>query len=88
MKPTLKAPGSERLKLKYDDLLSNFAFNCNLRHYSMDATMKLGIMVRNAPACVLAAVVYGALGHMTAGPRQPKPETLNPKWQTLKPYKP
>jgi len=34
MNPTLKAPGSERLKLKCDDLLSNFAFNFNLRRYS------------------------------------------------------
>ena len=31
MKLTLKAPGSQRLKLKYDDLLSNVAFKFNLR---------------------------------------------------------
>jgi hypothetical protein len=29
IEPTLKAPGSERLKLKCDDLLSNFAFKFN-----------------------------------------------------------
>jgi len=29
IKPTL--PGTKRLKLKYDDLLSNFVFNVNLR---------------------------------------------------------
>jgi predicted metal-binding membrane protein len=34
MKPTSKAPGSERLILKCDDLLSNFALNINLRRYS------------------------------------------------------
>jgi hypothetical protein len=33
-KPTLKAPGSKRLKLEYDKLLSGFAFNLNLRRYS------------------------------------------------------
>jgi len=33
IKPTLKAPGTKRLKLKYDEPLSNFAFNFNLRHY-------------------------------------------------------
>jgi len=33
MKPTLIAPGSKRLKLKYDKLLSNLAFNFNLRRY-------------------------------------------------------
>ena len=34
-----------------------------------DATMKLGITIRNAPAFVLAAMIYGALGHMTVWPR-------------------
>ena len=29
----MKAPESKRLKLKYDQLLSNFAFNFSLRHY-------------------------------------------------------
>jgi hypothetical protein len=33
LQPTLKAPGSERLKLEHEELLSNFAFNCNLRRY-------------------------------------------------------
>jgi len=36
MKPTLKAPGSERLKLEHEKLHSNFAFNFNLRRYSED----------------------------------------------------
>jgi len=36
IKPMLKAPGMERLKLKYDVMLSSFAFNSNLRRYSMD----------------------------------------------------
>jgi hypothetical protein len=34
IKPTSKAPGSERLTLKCDDLLSNFAFILNLRRYT------------------------------------------------------
>jgi len=34
MKPTLKAPGTMRLKLKYAQLLSNFASNFNLRRYN------------------------------------------------------
>jgi len=33
MKPTLKAPGSKRLKLWFDEPLSSFAFNFNLRRY-------------------------------------------------------
>jgi hypothetical protein len=36
MTPALKAPGIERLKLKYDDPLSNFAFKFNLRRYNKD----------------------------------------------------
>ena len=31
----LKPPGSELLKSKCDDPLSNFAFKCNLRRYSL-----------------------------------------------------
>jgi len=34
IKPTLKAPGTMRLKLNCDELLSSFALNFNLRHYS------------------------------------------------------
>ena len=33
VKPTLKPPGTKRLKLKCDEPLSNFAFNFNLRRY-------------------------------------------------------
>jgi len=32
--PTLKAPGASHLTLKYDTLLSNVDFNCNLRRYT------------------------------------------------------
>jgi len=35
IKPKVKAPGTERLKPNYDEPLSNFAFNFNLRRYSM-----------------------------------------------------
>ena len=33
IKPTLKPPGTNHLKLNYDKLLSNFAFKFNSRHY-------------------------------------------------------
>jgi hypothetical protein len=33
IKPTLKAPGTKRLKLKYDKPLSSFPVNINLRRY-------------------------------------------------------
>jgi hypothetical protein len=34
IKPTLKAPGTKRLKLKFEKVLSNFAFKFNLRRYT------------------------------------------------------
>ena len=34
IKPTLKPPGTWRLTLKYDKLLSRFAFNFNLRRFT------------------------------------------------------
>jgi len=34
MKPTLKAHGTKRLKLEYDEWLTNFAFKFNLRLYT------------------------------------------------------
>jgi hypothetical protein len=34
-KPVLKAPMPQRLKLQYDEVLSNFAFNFNLRRYNV-----------------------------------------------------
>jgi hypothetical protein len=33
IKPTLKPPGTKRLKLKYEKLVSSFGFNVNLRRY-------------------------------------------------------
>ena len=35
IRPTLKAPGSKRLKLKHDGLLSYFAFKFNMRRHIM-----------------------------------------------------
>jgi len=35
MKPVLKPPETKHLKQGYDKLLSGFAFNCNLRHYTL-----------------------------------------------------
>jgi len=32
------------LKLKYDALLSNFAFNCNLRHYTKEVRMERRVL--------------------------------------------
>ena len=42
MKPVLKAPGTMLLKLIYDEPLSNFAFNFNLRRFIMVADRQGG----------------------------------------------
>jgi hypothetical protein len=38
IKPTLKAPGTKRLKLKHDEPLSRFAFKFNLRRFNSART--------------------------------------------------
>jgi len=38
IKPAWKAPGSKRLKLNHDEVLSSSAFNFNLRRYNECAT--------------------------------------------------
>jgi hypothetical protein len=48
MKPTLKAPGTKRLKLKCDMLLSTSAFKFNLRRYA------LGVDVN----CIVKSLVF------------------------------
>jgi hypothetical protein len=42
IKPTLKAPGTVRLKLKYDEPLTKFAFNFNLRRYIQEVLEAAG----------------------------------------------
>ena len=37
IKHPLKAPGTKRLKVKYDETLSKFAFNFNLHRYTSGA---------------------------------------------------
>jgi hypothetical protein len=40
----------------------------------LDIRMKLGMLARNAlTPFVATAVIFGAYGHCTAGPRHPKP---------------
>jgi hypothetical protein len=41
MKPTLKPPGTKRLKLIHDEPLSKFAFKFNLRRYILVLLLRL-----------------------------------------------
>ena len=49
VKPVLKAPGTKCLKPQYENLLSNFAFNFNLRCYTTGIDVEMpggkGILV-------------------------------------------
>jgi len=40
VKSTLKPPGTTRLKLKYDKLLSSFSFKFNLRRYTKECSRR------------------------------------------------
>jgi len=65
IKPTLIAPGSKRLKLDDDKLLSNFAFNFNLRRYNEGDEETLDL-VRSTGAIVLSRGL--TLVHFSAQP--------------------
>jgi hypothetical protein len=41
MQSLLKAPGTKRLKPRYDGLLAGFAFNFNLRRYNKEGDVRL-----------------------------------------------
>ena len=72
IKPTLKAPGIKRLKLKYDEPLSNFAFKFNLRRYSAAA----GALLAMAAFFVMPWPQSGAGAYTRppfAQPAQPEP---------------
>ena len=76
IKPTLEAPGCKRLKLQYVKLLSNFAFNFNLRRYSAGAQVTgsyvMGGVRVGANATVSAALLCeGAVVHAGRGLHSP-----------------
>jgi len=50
VKPTLKPPGTKRLKPKHHRSLSNIAFKFNLRHYTLDVEQRelVGIIKTSA----------------------------------------
>jgi hypothetical protein len=62
MKPVLKAPGTNRLKLKYDDPLSIFAFNFNLRRHILDErAVSRGDQLTARPKRMLPVTSCGAM---------------------------
>ena len=55
MKSKLTAPGTKRLKLKYDNRLSSFAFKFNLRCYNMCARVAAIAAAMDARSDAIAA---------------------------------
>jgi len=70
MKPKLKLPGNKRLKLRYDEPLSNVAFKINLRRYTSE---QLKVKVR--PGHVVGRLGGGEMGRAfrLAAPRWTPP---------------
>jgi len=61
IRPTLNPPGTGPLTLKYDKLLSSFAFNFNLRRYIMDTYVsRYTLIIAGLSECVFIGHVYGA----------------------------
>jgi len=77
----MKAPGTGRLTLKHDELLSSFAFKFNLRRYTVGKHHKLGTKACNESLNPLWEVSLGRIvGYVSSlfylGSRQ-GPSTLN-----------
>ena len=54
IKPTLKAPGTKRLNLEYDEVLSNVAFDINMRLYTMEPVPDASVLAQlEARRCTL-----------------------------------
>ena len=68
IKPTLKSPGTKRLKLECDKPLSNFALNFNLRRYTK-AESTIAAVLPAAAAAIPPAV--SALAAAVAKPTPP-----------------
>jgi len=66
IKPTLKAHGTKRLKLKLDILLSNFAFKFNLRRHTMEVAMEEATEQATAEATMAAAAAAAATAAASA----------------------
>ena len=54
MKPTVEEPGSKISKLRYDTLLTSFAFNFNLRRYDSVLASPLRVIILST---VLTSVI-------------------------------
>ena len=80
MKPTLKAPESKRLKLKYGKLLSRFAFKFHLRRYTEEVRRLWLGRTAEVQRCYLAHTEqdHGAEARTQAVRRRARAEDVHP----------
>jgi len=83
MKPVLKAPGTMLLKLRFDEPVSSFAFNCDLRRDNKGILLSreqwLLLCIEMAP--ISAAVEAGAYTrHFSAHHKRLLRDTLGGPW--------
>ena len=64
VKPKLKPPGSKRLKLKCDVLLSNAAFKFNLRRYAKAYSMFFSLIFRHSSCQVRPSITHVSMGQV------------------------
>jgi len=77
---TLKASGTERLKLKQDEVLSSFAFKFNLRHYTSASAVE---RASQGGKTVVTAADAEAAAAANTGKKPSKPFGRNPaRWLT------
>ena len=60
IKPTLKAPATKRLKLKYDKLLPSFGFNLNLRHFNQGPDFVLAVRYGEILNILFVTITFSA----------------------------
>ena len=75
----MKGPVTKRLKLEYDELLSRFAFNFNLRRYTVDTSQQVSDSLM--PGILKERVERGAVRTVEEEePPDPKPQktTITP----------
>jgi len=60
IKSTLKAPGTKRLNLRFDDVVSSFAFNPNLRRYDLGLHAFVKVLSRKQARHSAALALLGA----------------------------
>ena len=66
---TLRAPGTERLKLNYEELLSNFGFKFKLRRYNKELEKLSTMRVKDGDEPV--TWVYDKVGRLQLDPVKP-----------------